>query len=256
MKNRHLSLNLNQHQLLFDRPWNHILTSILQGVIGQVWVDNMNDPRSALAIVGHSCQFAFLGGQVDQGLLEHTKQGEVIVVPCSPQWSDYFHTFDPQLIRGFTRYAMQVPQSFDRSQLISYTRSLPEPYQLRLIDETLYYQCLSQAWSRDLVGNYPTYGDFASHGKGYLVMNDQEILSGAGSFLPIEEGIEIEVDTHPDYRGLGLATVAVAQIILSCIDCSWYPSWDAHTEISRDFAKKFGYSVEFDYRSYEWLKSE
>lgn len=256
MENILLSVNLKKHQELFDRPWNHILSSILQGTIGQVWVDNPDDPRSALAMVGHSGQFAFLGGEVHLDLLEHTKQGELILVPCSPQWTEFFQTLDPKILRGFTRYAMKAPQLFDRCQLKSYTLSLPEPFQLRSIDKSLYYQCLNQVWSRDLVGNYLTYKDFAGHGKGYLVMNGQEIVSGAGSFMPIEEGIEIEVDTHPDYRGLGLATVAVAQLILSCLDSNWYPSWDAHTEISRDFAKKFGYSVEFDYRSYEWLKSE
>lgn len=179
MENFHLLLNSNQHQFLFDRPWNHILSSILQGLIGQVWVASPDDPRSALAMVGHSGQFAFLGGQVHLDLLEHTKQGELIIVPCSSQWSDYFQALDSKILRGFTRYAMKAPKLFDRTQLINCIHSLADPYQIRSIDKSLYYQCLNQAWSRDLVGNYLTYKDFAGHGKGYLVMNDQEIVSGA-----------------------------------------------------------------------------
>lgn len=63
-------------------------------------------------------------------------------------------------------------------------------------------------------------------------------------------GIEIEIDTKPDYRGRGLATACGAALILECLRRGLYPSWDAHDLRSVALAEKLGYHRDHPYPVY------
>ncbi|MGL5086426.1 MAG: GNAT family N-acetyltransferase, partial [Clostridium sp.] len=60
----------------------------------------------------------------------------------------------------------------------------------------------------------------------------------------------IEIDTHPEHRRKGLATVAASALILDCIKRGKYPSWDAANLESVDLAKKLGYVFKEAYDTY------
>lgn len=237
---------------LFNPPWNHILDSVLSGFQGSVLVDRSTSPQSALAIVGKGAPFAFLGGQVNEDLWMHLPKGDLIMVPQSSAWSNYLMTIKQHEVSPFIRYAMQAPQKFNRQRINQMKQSLADSYSISVINQQLFNQCLEESWSKDLVSNFDNYQDFCQQAMGFVVLNQGKIISGASTFLPLANGIEIEVDTHPRYQGQGLATIGVSYLINACLDREWYPSWDAHTAISRDFSKKFGYSVSFDYQAFEW----
>ena len=63
--------------------------------------------------------------------------------------------------------------------------------------------------------------------------------------------MEIEIDTKPEYRQLGLATVCGAKVILECLQRNLYPSWDAHDLRSVSLAEKLGYHLDHPYTAYE-----
>lgn len=66
----------------------------------------------------------------------------------------------------------------------------------------------------------------------------------ATSYTIYDEGIEIEVCTHPDHRRKGLATIVCAALILYCLDRGKYPNWDAANLNSVALAQKLGYTME------------
>ena len=65
------------------------------------------------------------------------------------------------------------------------------------------------------------------------------------------EGIEIEVDTVPEERNKGLATIVCAALILGCLEEGLYPSWDAQNLTSVHLAEKLGYEYDHEYTAYE-----
>ena len=122
---------------------------------------------------------------------------------------------------------------------------------LRPIQGQLYHRCLADPWSRDLVAQFPTEGDYARLGLGVAVVRQGELVAGASSYARYRTGIEIEVDTRPDCRRQGLATAASAALLLRCLDRGLYPSWDAHTPTSLALAEKLGYGFSHGYVAYE-----
>ena len=154
--------------------------------------------------------------------------------------------------RMFTSYANKKDTLFDREQLQSLVDSLPEGFEVKSIDRSLYEVCLAETWSQDLVGNYADFEQFLELGLGFVVLHKGQVVSGASSYASYSGGIEIEVDTREDYRRQGLARVCAAKLILTCLGRGLYPSWDAHTLTSLKLAEKLGYELEKAYQAYEW----
>lgn len=75
--------------------------------------------------------------------------------------------------------------------------------------------------------------------------------AGASSYSVYKGGIEIEIDTSPEYRRRGLATACGARLIIECIDRDLYPSWDAQNVWSVALAEKLGYHFDYEYTAYE-----
>ena len=84
-----------------------------------------------------------------------------------------------------------------------------------------------------------------------MAMKGQKIVSGASSYSSYKDGIEIEIDTHKDYRRKGLAYACGAKLILACLEKGWYPSWDAHNKASVALAEKLGYHFDHAYTAFE-----
>ena len=78
-------------------------------------------------------------------------------------------------------------------------------------------------------------------------------VAGASPYAIYQNGIEIEIDTKPEYRGKGLATVCGAKLILECLERNIYPSWDAHDLRSVHLAEKLGYHLSHPYVTYELI---
>lgn len=234
--------------------WNQtIIWSCLDETMGQIIVDNDSNPQSALAILGINSAFAFFAGKPNLNLITTAVDAcsDLIMVPQNTEWANMIEKYCGDQVRKFTRYATLKDTNFDIPQLQLNIEKLPPEFQMHSIDANLYDQCLQKEWSTDLVGNYSNYDEFKKLGLGYVIVNDQSIVAGASSFSSYQNGIEIEVATHPDFQRRGLATIACSQLIITCLDQSLYPSWDAHTEISLHLAQKLGYQFAYKYLAYE-----
>jgi len=232
---------------LFDGWPETILWSCLQGVMGAVYGDDPVRPRSAAAVLGDFC---FLAGQPSPELLALGDRENGLLIPRDPGWDTAIRRRFQNRAVPITRYATRKDTVFDPAHLEKLAAGLEKSNTIRTIDHNLYDSCKSVAWSRDLVSQFPDWNAFRDLGLGFVVLQDGSPVSGAASYARYREGIEIEIDTHPDFRRQGLALACGAQLILACLDRGLYPSWDAHTPASLALAEQLGYRLDRPYPAF------
>lgn len=174
------------------------------------------------------------------------------MTPQNDAWKDVIVQIYKDKAEIVTRYAIKKePDVFDKLKLERAVSSLPNGYEIRMIDEQLYHTCKSEPWSTDLVSSFASYEDYRKLGLGVVILKDNVIVSGASSYSRYREGIEIEIDTREDYRQKGLAYACGAKLILECLKRELYPSWDAQNKISVALAEKLGYHYSHAYTAIE-----
>lgn len=228
-----------------------IIWSCLQGVMGEIFVDQAGQPTAALAKLGNHASFGFLAGQPTLELIEHCRGEDIILVPQHDGWTRVIAEHYGEKAHSLTRYATKKEMYFDLGKLQSYMDDLPSEFSIKPIDESIYRMCLQEDWSRDLVANYKDVEDYLRQGLGFVVCQQDKVVAGASSYSTYLDGIEIEVDTHPEWQRRGLSSAVAAKLILACLAQNRYPSWDAHTDISLNLAEKLGYRFSHEYLAYE-----
>ena len=228
--------------------WNETLIySCLQKVMGKIFVTDQESPVSAMAYVG--C-FAFYAGVPDKKLVLAKPKGFVIMIPQNKEWEACIEACFPAA-KKVLRYAIKKDTQFDLTFLRNTVKKLPQGYELKEIDKETYDLCLTDPLTRDFVSSFENKEKYLDIGRGMVVMKSGRIVAGASSYTRYNEGIEIEVDTAPEERRKGLASVACAALILRCLDEGLYPSWDAQNLNSVHLAEKLGYEFDHEYTAYE-----
>ena len=156
----------------------------------------------------------------------------------------------------FTRYATRrEPENFRRDRLIHFTRSLPHGFTIHPIGREIYFTLMEEEWAWDLCGCFADASDFLEQGLGFVVTHGGLLVAGASSYAACDGAIEIEIDTRPDFRRLGLATACGGKLILECLRRGLYPGWDAHDGRSLALAEKLGYRLDHPYTAY-WVEEK
>lgn len=251
---------------LFDDWENNFLLSCLQGVMGEVYSFDLDNPKSAVAVIG---DFKIFAGDPDDSLLKFDYKGSKydykcsemdIIIPQNDNWAELVRNMFDIVVEGVSnlkeikRYSTFEDMSqFDINKLNEINDSVPEGFDILDIDEEIYKICLENEWSKDLVGNYDDYEDYSKKGLGVVLLDTKngEIVSGASSYCTFKGGIEIEIDTNEQHRRNGYALICGASIILKCLERGIYPSWDAHNRESIELAKKLGYKIKGEYTAFE-----
>lgn len=238
---------------LFEGWQETMIWSCLQNVMGHLYAVSPEQPDAAMAILGDFCFFA---GRPDRELVgykpEWCRQDFIIMVPETPEWGDLIESVWQGRAKKVTRYAMKKETGvFSEEKLRCIVDSLSPEYCLKQIDRELFELCGGIDWCRDLVSVFESYEQYAAKGLGVVALRDGEVVSGASSYTAYDGGIEIEIDTRPDFRRRGLASVCGAKLILECMERGWYPSWDAQNLWSVSLAEKLGYHFSHEYTAYE-----
>ena len=224
-----------------------MIYSCLQKVMGNIFVTDKDDPKSAYAYVG--C-FAFYAGEPDRELVMNKPEGFVIMTPQNEDWAKLIEECYPNA-KKVTRFAIKKDTKFNINTLKQIVNKLPDGYELKEIDSELYDMCLKDAITTDFVSSFGSKESYLKLGRGMVIIKGDRIVSGASSYTRYNEGIEIEVDTVPEERKKDLASVACAALILRCLSEGLYPSWDAQNIISVHLAEKLGYEFDHEYVAYE-----
>lgn len=223
------------------------IASCLQGVMGTIYLDG----EAAAAYLG---DLSFYTGAPSEALLRFKPKqdsGFTIMVPQNQAWGNLLEQIYGEKAKQITRYAFRKDPCFQKELLKQLKAQLPDGYTMELLGRDVYEYCQEHAWCRDWVSQFESFDDYASRGLGMVVKKDGVPVSGASSYFVYPGGIEIQIDTHRDFRHKGLATAAAAGLILECLERKLYPSWDAANLWSVALAEKLGYTFSHEYIAYE-----
>ena len=223
-----------------------MIWSVLQGHMGYAIVDHTEAPASAQLVLGDFC---FFGGAPSEQIAAKAAAEEL--VPQNEAWCQTIESvWGDQVVKRLRYSIKKEPDVFCRNSLQFHVDSLSSEYELRLFDEAIYTQSFFEKWSRDFCACFQDSSDFLRRGFGVAVLYNGEFVSGASSYTIYDGGIEIEIDTKPEFRQRGLATACGARFILEALNRGLYPSWDAFDLRSVALAEKFGYHVDRPYVIY------
>ncbi len=239
---------------LFEGWQETMIFSCLKGVMGNIYTDSLENPSSAMALLGDFCFFA---GVPDKELVfyaESAGRDYLILVPKDDGWAAFIESCYLKGAKKTVRYALKKePDIFHRESLQAAADGLDAAYTMKMMDEELFWRCRQSEWCRDWTAQYDSYALYQKYGLGAVILKDGEPVSGASSYSGYPGGIEIEIDTRKDYRRKGLAYRCGAKLILECLKRGWYPAWDAQNLWSLGLAEKLGYHFEREYTAYEVL---
>ncbi len=121
---------------LFEGWQETLIWSCLQGVMGRIYADDLENPASALALLGDFCFFA---GEPKKEVALY-KPGQrlhkfMIMIPRNREWGDLIEDCYGKNVRKTVRYAIKKePDIFDREKLREAVEGLPDGYTLKMID--------------------------------------------------------------------------------------------------------------------------
>lgn len=235
---------------LFENWDEALIWSCLQGYMGTMITDDESDPKSAIIDNG---DFSFCAGIPNENLLKSISIGDFkLVAPINEEWQTLIERVFAGKAKKILRYAIKKePDIFDEKKLKSYVTSLDSNYEIRLFDSEIFKLAQRESWSADLCSQFKDYQEYQKHAIGVAILHNGDLVSGASPYAVYKNGIEIEIDTKPEYRDKGIATVCGAMLILECLSNNIYPSWDAHDLRSVHLAEKLGYHLSHPYVTYE-----
>lgn len=233
---------------MFDGWDEALIWSCLQGHMGTLLVSPDDTPKSAMIDIGDFC---FLAGEPNTHILGSIT-GFKLLVPKDAPWELVIEDFFGKKVKKILRYAIKKEADvFHVATLTSYVMALDDCYELRLFDQTIFQLAQKESWSMDLCSQFRDFSDYQNRAIGVAILHDEKLVAGASPYATYDNGIEIEIDTKPEYRQKGLATVCGAKLILECLKRNIYPSWDAHDLRSVRLAEKLGYHLSHPYVTYE-----
>jgi GNAT superfamily N-acetyltransferase len=149
---------------------------------------------------------------------------------------------------AFDRFAFS-DEALELEHLKRLSRQVPDGFAVRRIDLNLARRIVAEGslLVEGHVGRFLSPEDFVRRGVGFCVLHGRLVVSGASSYAICSQGIEIQIDTHPDYRRRGLATVVAATLISHCLERGLAAHWDAANPVSAALARKLGYTLQGSY---------
>lgn len=241
---------------LFSHTKKTMVLSCLQGHMGRAFADDAGVPSCAQLFIGDFCFFAgdssrAQAAEFARHIPPEFSSSVLLAIPLSEGWGALIEQAHPGRWEKITRYAIKKELDvFDKAHLAQLVSGLPQGFAIKRIDKRLARRCMEQEFSRDFCSQFDSPEDYERRGLGYCALHDGRLVAGASSYTVYDGGIEIEVDTHPEFRRRGLAAACAARLILACLEQGRYPSWDAANLESVALSEKLGYHFDYAYDTY------
>jgi RimJ/RimL family protein N-acetyltransferase len=230
--------------------WNYLPDVILEGTMGEAWIDHESDPSLAVLEIprlqlfipagnpNHPAAYDFISGLQRYSALIFTSDG----------WEALIKAVHKRKIESLQRYAF-TSEKLDIQYLRELASKLPEGYQLKQIDLNLAQQLDAEEsrFAEDHMLNFDSPEDFIRRGFGFCILDGDEIVSVATTFAICSKGIEIQINTREKHQNKGLGTAVAAQLMTCSLSQGLDPNWDAANERSANLAKKLGYTPQGNY---------
>jgi GNAT superfamily N-acetyltransferase len=237
---------------LFDRyPCLHgVVAAVIEGGMGRVFADAQAEPQVALAVL----DFHLLAGDPLHAnvplLFKQLQPGNVVIAPTSA-WRQLVAATYPDAMAVYRREAFQVEQ-FDADKLRRFCQALPGGFELRQVRLEELPQFATDL-DRALIYNFRSHEEFITRAVGMGILHQGRFVSGAAAAAVGGGKIEIEIQTHHQFRRRGLARAVAAALILYCLEHGIEACWDAANEPSATLARQLGFHSTGKYEAYRLI---
>ena len=178
--------------------------------------------------------------------------GEKIILVASEAWRALvYHVHGPRIVPQ-PRIAFSA-KGLELAHLHQLMGSIPAGYQITRVDLELAQRLGGEVSAGLLLPEvWGAPADFVARGIGFCALAGERMVCGAVSAARCDTAIEIQINTLPSCRRLGLATVVGATLVAHCLEHGLEPDWDTDTDNlpSQRLAQRLGYVPE---SHYEWL---
>jgi GNAT superfamily N-acetyltransferase len=234
-------------KMFADYPYlRGLVQGVLAGGMGAAVADNVDDPKVAYLHL----DFDIFAGDADNDaaaeMLSGMPRGSVLVVP-NADWERLIRNIWGDAVGLYPRVAFG-PGQWDSVRLKAHSHNLLQDYAIKQVTGVDVGRFAELAES--LVYTYPTHEAFLAHGVGFVVEYKGKFVSGCSSLALGGGKLEIEIQTHPDFRRRGLATAVAAIMIEHCLDYNIEPCWDAANDMSAGLGAKLGFTNPTPYNAY------
>ena len=213
--------------------------SVLEGRIGQVWVDDVSRPRIARMDVGCYSIFGGDPAHPQASDLIRRVQAPVELVYPDADWRRRMYKAWGSQLRDW-EMASFTPDDFSRDHLEKLAADLPDSFTTRPLQIGEIQQLGGDLEPHGL----QTHADpqtLLQHGMAWGAVIDGSVACAATSYAQSTRLVEVAIATHPDYRGRGLATATSAAFCLAALDRGLSPLWNASNPVSQRLALRLGY---------------
>jgi len=229
--------------LFADHRKSFLIDAIVEGHHGDVFVDDASTPHVARL---EYADIVVLGGDplhASAHDLVATIPVDKAILPSPDGWDGLMRGVLGEDLVEVTRYGFS-DRSLHTDHLLQLAERIPPRTEVRRIDLDLARTIAADGSliSEDHVRNFDSPEDFVERGIGFCALREGHVIAGASSYAVCDSGIEIQVNTHPDHRGKGLATCVCAALVVWCQTEGLAAHWDAGNEISVRLATRLGYT--------------
>ncbi len=224
------------------QPWT-VHSVLTQGYGNILWQTD----KSACVVVSN---YYFLEGPFEislaEKLAEHIRH-DAIITSSNKAWHDYLIQKNNCLKRITRRLYIWNNHPEKLAPYLSQTK-----YVIKNISEKEAEKMLQKEWSKDVFNSYEGIDDFLQRGFGFCITEKEKIISACLSFSHSDYGIEVEIDTDPDYQKKGLAKIVAAYFVNEALKRELKPLWDASNSASAKIAEALGFNFISEYEALWW----
>ncbi|MBR3897883.1 MAG: GNAT family N-acetyltransferase [Bacilli bacterium] len=235
---------LNKLRPLFKDIRFYMGRSVLDGMLGEAFTDNLDSPRYAYL---HCKSYYFINGEITEEELKEIvskaiKNEKCVIIP-SDEIGKVLEKLYKENFYKKERYSIKKNPSFDKNKLQSFVKKLNPIYELKDIDKELSERIKKENF-RNITDN------FEKHGIGACCLYNNELVGVCASNIIYNDGIEVNIRTKEGYQRQGIAAAMASKLILDCLKCDKKISWDAANLNSLGLAEKLGFEYDSTYYAY------
>ena len=223
---------LNNIRFLFKDIRFYIGKSVLDGLMGEAYVDDIKNPNFALLLVRSYC---FISGKISKEILKDIiyEVKDYKLIPDDLN-KNLLKSIFKNKITTFYRYSFYKEMKFDERKLKNYINNLDKKFKIFDINEEI-SNLIKESQYINITDNYK------EKGIGCCCIYDGKIIGVCSSNIIYNDGIEINIKVNENFRRRGIATALASYLILKCMSRGLKVSWDAANLNSVCLAKKIGF---------------
>lgn len=217
----------------------------LQGLMGEVYADDINNPTFAILIVRRYC---FMSGNIEEKELRELIENKLksyILIP-SDNLKYMIEKIFGDSVTKLERYSIKKGTIFDKEKLERYKNSFPQEYNIQKIDKIIASQIKQEEFI--LITD-----DYEKNGVGFCCTYNNKIVGIASSNIFYQDGIEVNIKVSEEHRRKGIATALASHLILQCLKENKKITWDAANMNSVGLAQKLGFEYDSTYNIYKFI---